>query len=281
MPKLPDRVEVEGLTFDPITTEEALVEIQSVLSRPARRHSYRVVKPYVEFFDPAERDPEIRDAINAADLVLADSVAIQWAASWHAEVRPTFRKFIWSFAIGLRKKGWITSVIPERGAGVRTTHDWLLAASGHGWRVGILGGPEDTTHTEEALAELYPMLQLQKVWSGYFKPHDEARLVTSLKEANLDILFVALGFPKQELFMKKHMSDGIGKILIGEGGTFDFDTMGGRLKHAPAWMRSIGLEWLWRLLLQPHRIGRQLAIPRFMWQVFRSSKSAKSIKPEK
>ena len=93
----------------------------------------------------------------------------------------------------------------------------------------------------------------------------------------MDILFVALGFPKQELFMAEHVQARLARVMLGEGGTFDYDEMGGRLRRAPAWMRRSGLEWLWRLGVQPSRIGRQMSIPRFMWRIFRQSRRARRL----
>jgi N-acetylglucosaminyldiphosphoundecaprenol N-acetyl-beta-D-mannosaminyltransferase len=64
-------------------------------------------------------------------------------------------------------------------------------------------------------------------------------------------------------------------VLIGEGGSFDYDQLGGSIKRAPAWMRKLSLEWLWRLIIQPKRIRRQLAIPNFIKQVRKEKRSQK------
>lgn len=264
------RVAIDGLEFDPITQVEMIERIDHVIAGPKRRVAFRVVKPYVEFFEKARQDPTVHQAIMEADLIVADSVAVVWAAAWLAEHRQTVGRFVWSLAVGLRRPAWLTGVIPERGEGATATHELLLAAAQHGWRIGIIGGPDDQTALREAIMERYPLLQLEGVWSGYYDTKELNRTVKSIAAAKLDILFVAMGFPKQELFMSQHLN--LARVLIGEGGTFDYDEMGGRHRRAPKWLRRAGLEWLWRLILQPTRLGRMLAIPRFMWRIFMISR---------
>jgi N-acetylglucosaminyldiphosphoundecaprenol N-acetyl-beta-D-mannosaminyltransferase len=78
-----------------------------------------------------------------------------------------------------------------------------------------------------------------------------------------------MGFPVQErvcTYLSEHSSHG---VFIGEGGTFDYERFGGQRPKAPSWIQRIGLEWLWRLVLEPRRLGRQLAIPRFIYRIWR------------
>lgn len=268
------RISIDGLEFDPITQTEVIERIDAQIQKTNPAESFRVVKPYVEFFEPAQNDDVLHKALLDSDLVVADSVAIQWAASWLAEPQPTILRFVWSLTAGLRSTKWLSRRIPERGEGATATHQLLLASAQHGWKIGILGGA-DSTELKLRLMERYPLLQIAGVWNGYFDIDTEPELVKGIKSAKLDLLFVALGFPKQELFMQRHVKSHLAKVLLGEGGTFDFDEMGGPLKRAPGWMRRSGLEWLWRLILQPLRLKRQLAIPRFMWRIFRQSRTSK------
>jgi N-acetylglucosaminyldiphosphoundecaprenol N-acetyl-beta-D-mannosaminyltransferase len=101
----------------------------------------------------------------------------------------------------------------------------------------------------------------------------ERELVEELKQLKPNVILVGMGFPLQEKLMAK-LTPQLGHgVLIGEGGTFDYDSFGGNRSKAPTWMQKSGLEWLWRLVLEPRRIVRQMAIPRFMWAVYRNSKS--------
>jgi N-acetylglucosaminyldiphosphoundecaprenol N-acetyl-beta-D-mannosaminyltransferase len=95
-------------------------------------------------------------------------------------------------------------------------------------------------------------------------------LVASLRSARPDIILLGLGFPRQELaaaYITERINHG---IIIGEGGTFDYRIFGGRTPKAPALMQRLGIEWLWRLALQPSRLRRQLAIPRFIYRIWLS-----------
>lgn len=268
----PERVEVLTISFDPIRQAAAHQRIRAFLLQPRRAQSFIYLKPYVEFF--IDQPAPVQALLQAADLVIADSVAVQWAAAYLADRQPTLWHWLWSLAIGLRRPSWLKGVIPDRGAGVDTTRALLSLAEKQGWKVGIIGGPRDTDQVEQAVADRFPSLRDLRVWSGYFKPADEAGLVREISAQRLDILFVAMGYPRQELFIAKHDHD-LARVLIGEGGTFDYDQMGGSLKRAPLAWRRVGMEWLWRLLQQPQRFRRQLAIPKFIWRVYRISKTSK------
>jgi N-acetylglucosaminyldiphosphoundecaprenol N-acetyl-beta-D-mannosaminyltransferase len=97
----------------------------------------------------------------------------------------------------------------------------------------------------------------------------EEELLQDIKSADPDIILVGMGFPLQEKLISKLAGKLEHGVLIGEGGTFDYRSFGGRQAKAPKLLQRIGLEWLWRLALQPKRLRRQLAIPRFLWRLYR------------
>ncbi|MBI2022959.1 WecB/TagA/CpsF family glycosyltransferase, partial [Candidatus Giovannonibacteria bacterium] len=84
---------------------------------------------------------------------------------------------------------------------------------------------------------------------------------------SIDILFVAFGFPKQEEWMHEHLGKIPVRVMVGVGGAFDY--ISGRVPRAPAWVQKLGFEWLFRLVVQPWRIKRQLALLRFAFLVLR------------
>jgi N-acetylglucosaminyldiphosphoundecaprenol N-acetyl-beta-D-mannosaminyltransferase len=137
-----------------------------------------------------------------------------------------------------------------------------------------LGGPKDTLATQKELEKRFKNIKVN-IWSGFYEESSESELVKDIASKNLDVLFCAMGFPKQEKFIVKHQNKLNAKVLIGEGGSFDYDQLGGSIKRAPAWMRKLSLEWLWRLVIQPKRIRRQLAIPNFIKQVRKEKRSQK------
>lgn len=267
-PPIPKRVEVAGIGFDPITQDELILDIADRIRQQSQIASLTVYKPYVEFFVAAWKDPRLKQIINRGDRVIADGVAVQWSASYLAG-RQGFWRWLKSLLFDIQSAEWRQKVIPEKGAGVDATHKLLIRAAEEGWSVGIFGGPRDTEHTKKALHNLYPKLRLLGVWSGFYDANEEGRIMSEIKTEYLDILFVAQGFPRQEKLIDKYRSKGVAKVMIGEGGTFDYDSMGGAARRAPRWLRRVGLEWLWRLIIQPKRWRRQTSIPVFAWRIFK------------
>lgn len=287
MNKPRQRVDVLGVGFDAITISESNHLLHTFLQDRQRKTSYCMVKPYVEFLATAAKDEKIRTILNNADLCVADGVSIQWAASYlHADktMKPSPFKLIKSLLFTIQNNTWCNKILPEKFAGIDHTKQLLDYASQQGWRVGILGGPKDTEHTKTSLQQIWPDLRLDGVWSGYSPTTHNAeftswqqdpefsKIYQDIKSSNLDILLVAMGFPRQEEFMHYFKSHKLARIMIGEGGSLDYKELGGSVGRAPRWMRNVGLEWLWRLLRQPSRIIRQIAIPKFIWAVYRQAK---------
>ncbi|HET9050146.1 MAG TPA: WecB/TagA/CpsF family glycosyltransferase, partial [Candidatus Dormibacteraeota bacterium] len=100
----------------------------------------------------------------------------------------------------------------------------------------------------------------------------EDALVARLRDERPGVVLVGMGFPAQERLMARLVPRLDHGVLIGEGGTFDYTEFGGATRRAPAALRRAGLEWLWRLVLEPARWRRQLAIPRFVRRVWRESR---------
>jgi N-acetylglucosaminyldiphosphoundecaprenol N-acetyl-beta-D-mannosaminyltransferase len=107
--------------------------------------------------------------------------------------------------------------------------------------------------------------KLQFKMQNYTK-YDDA-FITSLKDRHIDILFVAFGFPKQELWMREHVGKIPVTVMMGVGGAFDY--FSGEVPRAPAFLRRVGLEWLYRLIRQPWRVRRQTALLDFALLVLR------------
>lgn len=128
---------------------------------------------------------------------------------------------------------------------------------------------------EQARASLLkdlPALQIVGVRDGYFKPEDEPALIAEINRLDVDMLFVCLGAPKQELWMAAHRKELKVGVMLGLGGTLD--VLGHAVKRAPAWMIHCGLEWLYRTIKEPHRIGRIAQLPFFLMSVRRRSKKS-------
>ncbi len=277
--------DILGVRVDVFTMKQSLDLINEYVVKPTK--SARVItKPYVEFMTSALRDTAVQAVLNKSALSVPDGVSLQWAASYlygEPHSKPTTIKLLRSLIVWLQKPAWRDQILPEKFAGITYTKQLLDMAQVKGWRVGVIGG-DDPLRIKHALGTRWPELKLQGTWTGYtqatqssdythWQNNDElSRIIDSIKSARLDILCVAMGFPRQEVFMDTFAHAGLASVMIGEGGSFDYEEMGGSKKRAPYTMRRLGLEWLWRLILQPSRIKRQLAVPRFIMAVQKQAK---------
>jgi N-acetylglucosaminyldiphosphoundecaprenol N-acetyl-beta-D-mannosaminyltransferase len=273
-----DKVDILGVAVDAVTLEEAQTYIVN-LATPGKPAAY-VVKPYVEFFDRSYRDQEVQDILNQAHLVLADGIAVIWAAAFlYAGPRRW-----WRFWKTLTQILWAPHdlywPLPARAAG--TTFSWplLQAAAKAGLRVYLVGTPHGNSiaHTAETLQTGISSLTIVGTHDGTDPESKRGRqseswldeLASALTTTNADLILLGLGFPRQEFaaaYLAKRLEHG---VLIGEGGTFDYEQFGGAKAKAPAIMQQLGLEWLWRLFLEPKRLLRQVAIPRFIYRIWRN-----------
>jgi N-acetylglucosaminyldiphosphoundecaprenol N-acetyl-beta-D-mannosaminyltransferase len=255
-------------------------EINSLIVEYAKKETKKplvIFKPYVEFLSLAGKNDDIKKLLNSSDINIADSSAIQWAASYlygKPSIGSNNISTYFSLIFRLQSEKWRQQILPQRMAGVDQTLPLLRLASKNNLKIGILGGPKDTLATQKELEKRFKNIKVS-IWSGFYEESSESELVYDIASKNLDVLFCAMGFPKQEKFIVKHQNKLNAKVLIGEGGSFDYDQLGGSIKRAPAWMRKLSLEWLWRLVIQPKRIRRQLAIPNFIKQVRKEKRSQK------
>ncbi len=229
------RVEFVGVPIDAITHAGATEKIAGFLDGST---SHLVTTPNPEMVVAARRDPAFLHALRGADLAVADG----------------FGLIVVSKILG--------KPLSERIAGADLFLDVCRLAAEKHKSIFLLGGGEGVAKkTAEVLRKRFPELRIVGAESGGIvdkksdTPQIESGAQARLIAAAPDILFVAFGHGVQEKWIVAH----IGRIpsvrvAMGVGGTFDF--LSGRVRRAPAWMRATGLEWLWRLALEPRRIGR-------------------------
>lgn len=197
-----------------------------------------LVTPNPEFLVLANKNPTFKNILNRANLASVDGVGVIIAAK----------------ILGEDLKGRFT--------GVDLVKSLCKEVEEKPITVGFLGGRDGVAErTAECLQKKHPKLKI--VFAGEEWPNDEK----DGKNLNVDILFVSFGAPKQEFWISKNLDKLPVKIAIGVGGTFDY--ISGKIPRAPIFMRSIGLEWLFRLIVQPWRIKRQIALLEFIWLVFK------------
>jgi N-acetylglucosaminyldiphosphoundecaprenol N-acetyl-beta-D-mannosaminyltransferase len=208
----------------------------------------QIITLNAEIIYRAQNEPELLDLINQADLVTPDGAGVVWAANYLG--RP----------------------VPERVTGIDLLQEIVKEAGKKGWRLFFFGGaPGITAKAAENLQKKYQNLQIVGTKHGYLASiEEEEALIELIKKSTPDILFVALGAPKQEFWIKKHQEKLQVPVCIGVGGSFD--VLAGKFTRAPGWMQEARLEWLYRLLKEPARYKRMLALPKFMLKVIQSKK---------
>ena len=213
-------VRLDGLSYD-----EVISRLKTFLTSEKLHH---VIPVNPEFIMATRHDSELLKISNAADLTIPDGVGLRFAAK------------VLRIEVGRR--------IP----GVDLTWEVAKIASDNSYSIFFLGAAEGiAAKAAERLKKAYPALRIAGTDSG---TPDENGLVDRINNSEADILLVAFGVPKQEKFVYENKNRLTPKIAMSVGGTFDF--IAGVVPRAPAWMRSAGIEWLYRLIKQPQRINR-------------------------
>ena len=261
-------VEVLGVRFDTLTRREAAAEVARLAGENGKAY---VVKPYSEFMPRAHRDARVRHVLNGAALCLPDGVGVLWAAHYLSLSGGTLRALTQlplSLASLVFRPSALRRPMPEAMAGVDFTWAMLEALAAAGRSVYLLGGTnEEAAGAEETIRQRLPALKLTGFRDGYFARAHTPAVVQAINASNADVLLVAMGFPRQELWIADNLAALHVRVAVAEGGSFSF--ISGAIPRAPRWMRRTGLEWLYRLARQPSRLRRQLALPAFVWLVLR------------
>jgi N-acetylglucosaminyldiphosphoundecaprenol N-acetyl-beta-D-mannosaminyltransferase len=220
-----------GVTYE---TETDILEY-ILWSLKGEREKYFIVTPNPEIVVYANSHDRYKKILNEAKIALPDGVGV----------------FLASALLGHRLMARIT--------GVDFMEEICKRSVDQPIRVGFLGGgPGVAKRTADCLKKKYPWIKVGFT-GGEWKERGPAY--------KLDILFVAFGAPKQEEWINEHLEELPVKVVMGVGGAFDY--VSGNVRRAPFMIRSVGLEWLFRLSTQPWRWRRQLALPKFAWLVFK------------
>ena len=231
------RVDVLGVGFDNLTMQEAVEQGMALLERPGTHY---VVTPNPEIVELCRENLAARQAVNGADLVLADGIGIvKGAAMLGTPLRDRVPGI--EFAAGLMAR------MAKEGRSL-----YLLGA-----KPGIAGA------AAQKLKERYFGLKIAGTHDGYFQ--DDGPVVEAIRESGADVVFVCLGAPKQEIWMAKHGAETGAHLLCGLGGSLD--VFAGAVERAPRFWREHGLEWFYRLCKNPSRIGRMMKLPLFLVHV--------------
>ncbi|MGQ9503001.1 MAG: WecB/TagA/CpsF family glycosyltransferase [Anaerolineae bacterium] len=232
-------VYILDVRVDRVTFQQALALIETFIAQ-GTPHQIVTVNP--EFVMLAQRNVAFRKVINQSALALPDGIGVWWAS---------------------RRLG---HPIPERVPGVDLVVRLAELSASKGYRMYFLGAmPGVAARAAAVLQKRFPGAVVVGSYSGSPRVEENAAIVQRICMQHPDILFVAFGAPAQDLWIARNLEALDVPVCIGVGGSFDY--IAGVRPLAPQWMRKIGLEWLHRLITQPWRWRRMLALPLFVWHV--------------
>jgi N-acetylglucosaminyldiphosphoundecaprenol N-acetyl-beta-D-mannosaminyltransferase len=240
------RINVIGTTIDALNLEEAVQQICQWLDDESTGRYVCVTD--VHCIMQSYRRPEVRSAYNSASLCVPDGMPLTWVGR----------------ALGQRTMG--------RVYGPDLMLRLLEIAAREGYTNFFYGGAEGVAEDLKRLTTMrLPDLKVVGTYCPPFRSltRDEREvLISTVNAVKPDLLWIGLGAPKQELFMKEYHDVLRAKVMIGVGAAFDFHT--GRVRQAPRWMMRIGLEWFFRLCMEPRRLAPRYVRnnPAFIWHVF-------------
>lgn len=228
-----------GVKIDDINMDQAVEIIKKWNRKPGKHY---IVTPNPEFLADAQKDLIFKNVLNKADLAIPDGV-------------------------GLKLSGKIKNTV----YGTDLMEKLIHIAVEKGFTVAFLGGKQGVAEKlKECLLKKYPKLKVSFAGSGG-QVDNQGKLLKfpkQLRSLNCDFLFVAFGHIKQEKWIANNLADLLVKVVMGVGGAFDY--LSGSVPRAPRFVRTLGFEWLFRLIIEPWRIKRQIALLKYLWLLTRN-----------
>ncbi len=226
----PDRVELLNLPFDAATMDSAIARCVAWCAGPRAPHT--VITINASHVCMMRRDPELRDACHAGDLILADGMPVVWTSRM------------------------VRSALPERVSGCDLMEKLLAEAARRALTVYFLGArPEVVAALAEASVRAHPGLVVAGFRDGYFGEADHASIVAEIHRVRPHMLFVGMPSPFKETWCERYRDELDVPVIMGVGGSFD--VLAGVVRRAPRWMQEHGLEWSWRLMMEPRKMWKR------------------------
>jgi len=231
-----NRINICNLLIDNITTAEVLDNVELMIKA---KESQYIVTPNVDHIIKLQTDKNFQEIYKNASLVLTDGTPLLWAAKY------------------------LGTPIKEKISGSDIFPVLCKLSSEKGYKVFFLGGrPDAAERAAKQLKNRYNKLDVVGIYApplGFENNEIENdKIITMIKCVQPDILFVGLGAPKQEKWIYKYRKDYNVPVSIGIGAAFEF--IAGMVKRAPGWMQKTGLEWFWRVLMEPKRLWKRYFI---------------------
>lgn len=227
------RVTIMDCPFDSVTFDGAVDRIVQWCRSATRART--VVTMNAGQLVAMQRDPELASACRAGDLIVPDGVPVVWASSL------------------------VRQPLVARVAGVDLMEALLRRGGAEGLRIFLLGAREEVvTKLADKCLRDYPGLQIAGWRNGYFGEADHPAVIEQIRRSGADILFIGMPSPFKEVFAERHRDDFNVPVIMGVGGSFD--VLAGVIRRAPASWQKVGMEWSWRLLMEPRKLWRRYLV---------------------
>jgi N-acetylglucosaminyldiphosphoundecaprenol N-acetyl-beta-D-mannosaminyltransferase len=228
-----DKIDLMGLRFDSITMNQC---VDKCVDWCKDKNSARTVMTINAALLVMMRDNQaLARANRAGDLVVADGLPVVWA----------------SRIVG--------TPLVERVAGIDLMQNLLARGDREKLRFYFLGAKQEVLENLLTLcSKTYPNLVISGTYHGYFNQNNTAELVDKIRRSNTDILFIGMPSPFKEIWGQRNRDELGVSVIIGVGGSFD--VIAGYVKRSPKWMQKAGLEWLWRLMMEPRKLWKRYLV---------------------
>lgn len=245
------KIDVRGILFDNVTMDEALAKSVDFMNETS---ASAVFTPNSEIVQLCIEQDDMREVINSADMIIPDGAGVLLASKI------------------------LKTPLKEKVAGCELAERIVAYCAQSGKKLFLLGSKPQTVDNNGAviastadeaaikLKEKYPGLVVCGTADGYFKDEESNKIIERINESCADVVFVCLGCPRQEKWIHRYKDATTAKLFLGLGGSLD--VFAGRVKRAPEIFIKLNLEWFYRLLKQPQRLGRMMKIPKFLLNTY-------------
>ncbi len=236
-----EELEILGIKIHKIDMKEALFIIENFIKKGDK--SYLVLTPNAEIIVRSQTDKDFARILNSSDLSTADGASILLAS-----------KFLY-------KEG-----IKSKVAGFDLMKRLFAKAVKKDYSIYLLGGkPGIAKKSKERLSKEFPGINIKAYHHGYLDKKLQSYVIQDINKVKPDLLFVGMGVPLQEKFLDKNLEKLNVRVAMTVGGSFDI--LAGESKRAPLYWQKLYIEWLYRLIQEPSRLGRMMSLPRFMYLI--------------
>lgn len=239
------KVAIFGVPFSKMNMRDTVDYLTAAVDR---RETSHVITANPIMVMAALEDPKVMQVMKKADLIVPDGAGIVWAANY------------------------VNEPVAERVAGFDLLHELMRVGESKGWTAYLLGTTDEIIQEAAKNLQLkFPGVRIVGVQNGFFGPAQDDEVIARIKEASPDLLFVARAANNQDPWISQHRERLGVPVMMGVGGSFDI--ISGKMKRAPVLFQKLRLEWFYRLLKQPSRYRRMLALPKFMMKVMREKEN--------